>query len=791
MKTSQGISQVYGLIVAAASVMALAIVLDAPRWILLAMVTLVAAVGLWLAWVASTRTGTALAPLRRAIRDLQSAAGTPPHHSGDGEGVAHLPERIDQASGAFTSTLARADRARAVLSAVIRGLPGPVLATDASGVVVEANPAAEAFVGTGSRRLAGREINEVLTWTDLLRLHDQGRAGTVRERVRLMRADGQRVLDVLVEPVPLDPRSPESIVLMVIHDVTDQARALQVKADFVANASHELRTPIAAMRVAIDTLEALEPEDHDARARFLRMVSANVERLEEMVRDLLDLSRLEAAEDEPELTTLALSQIVGSLAPSFEAICAERRLTLSWELDPALEHLRTDRKLLLLVVQNLIDNATKFETVRVAPTFPPAVTNFCMALNYVDGVDPEETLAAHKHFGAVLDMFPKPLPIPAQWPNSRDPGKRLRVGLVSPDFHAHSVAYFVLAILEHHDRASVEYIGYSLNPKIDDMTRRLGPMMDGWRDVSRLADGPLVQQIRSDQCDVVVELTGQTFGNRLAALRLRAAPVQVTYCGYPNTTGVPAIDWRFVDSITDPPGAERWATERLLRLDPCFLCYTGDPAVAHDQEPPSVANGFITFGSFNSIKKVTPRVLELWAQVLHAVPRSRLIIKSPGIQAKSARQAISTALKQAGIPEVRFDLVERINDTADHLRAYNAVDIALDTFPYNGTTTTCEAMWMGVPVVTRTGATHASRVGASLLSAIGMPQLAAGGHGSWRSIKASRFRTARRLILSRWASSFGRDFHAATRASACASVSPAHFMTPTFSASACLSSSGA
>lgn len=360
MKTSQGISQVYGLIVAAASVMALAIVLDAPRWILLAMVTLVAAVGLWLAWVASTRTGTALAPLRRAIRDLQSAAGTPPHHSGDGEGVAHLPERIDQASGAFTSTLARADRARAVLSAVIRGLPDPVLATDASGVVVEANPAAEAFVGTGSRRLAGREINEVLTWTDLLRLHDQGRAGTVRERVRLMRADGQRVLDVLVEPVPLDPRSPESIVLMVIHDVTDQARALQVKADFVANASHELRTPIAAMRVAIDTLEALEPEDHDARARFLRMVSANVERLEEMVRDLLDLSRLEAAEDEPELTTLALSQIVGSLAPSFEAICAERRLTLSWELDPTLEHLRTDRKLLLLVVQNLIDNATKF-----------------------------------------------------------------------------------------------------------------------------------------------------------------------------------------------------------------------------------------------------------------------------------------------------------------------------------------------------------------------------------------------------------------------------------------------
>ncbi len=355
---------------------------------------------------------------------------------------------------------------------------------------------------------------------------------------------------------------------------------------------------------------------------------------------------------------------------------------------------------------------------------PGLLTAYCVSLNYAEGVEPAEIKAAHEHYGRVLAGLPGA--VQTQWPNARDPEKKIRVGVVSPDLWDHSVAFFLRPILESADRGKLEFILYATGPMRDAMTQRLMAASSGFRDCARMNDAQLLQQIRADGVDVVLDLAGQTQGSRLTALRLRGAPVQATYIGYPNTTGVQTIDCRIVDAITDPaPGADAMATEKLVRLPGCFLCYgapEGAPGVA---PPPRDANGFVTFGSFNAIKKFAPGTIALWARVLHAAPNSRLVIKSGGLSGRTAREHVAGVLKREGIPEVRFQLLDKFESKREHLEAYGGIDIALDTTPYNGTTTTCEALWMGVPVVSLATGLHAGRVGLSLLTAVGLPELVA------------------------------------------------------------------
>lgn len=365
------------------------------------------------------------------------------------------------------------------------------------------------------------------------------------------------------------------------------------------------------------------------------------------------------------------------------------------------------------------------------PNHPGILTAYCVALNYADGVDPAEIIEAHRHYGRVLMGLPGQ--VKTDWPNPRDPTKELRVGIVSPDLFDHSVAFFIRPILEHRDRKEVEYFVYSCGPMNDGMTRRLSAASDTWRDMSRANDQQLLQQLRADNLDILIELSGQTQGSKLSTLRLRAAPIQVTYIGYPNTTGVPTIDYRVVDGITDPPEprgagpppADSLATEKLLRLPGCFLCYSPPEIAPPVSPPPSIESGHVTFGSFNSIKKLTPGTISLWARVLHAAPNSRLMIKSGGLGADSAYNHLFSLLKREGIPEDRFDLFDKVEFKQEHLGAYGDIDIALDTTPYNGTTTTCEALWMGVPVVTLSTQLHAGRVGKSLLTTVGLTDLIA------------------------------------------------------------------
>jgi protein O-GlcNAc transferase len=348
------------------------------------------------------------------------------------------------------------------------------------------------------------------------------------------------------------------------------------------------------------------------------------------------------------------------------------------------------------------------------------------ALNYAGDATPEEIFEAHEHWGRLVMAQGSP-PQSFHFDNARDPAKRLRVGFLSTDLWEHSCAYYLRPILQARDSAEVEFICYSAGGTPDWMTAELKAAADGWHDVVSLDHAALVNRLRADRLDILVELNGHTANGPLTALRNRAAPVQATYLGYPNTTGLPTIDYRIVDDLTDPaPRANQWCTEKLIRLDGCFLCYSPPPpppngAVSSSRRP----NSPFTFGTFNSIRKLGPEVVKLWSRILQAVPGSRLLIKTRGIGTPAARRNFHTAFAAEGVEVSRVELVDGIPDKFEHLALYERVDIGLDTFPYNGTTTTCEAMWMGVPVIALEGNMHAGRVGVSLLHAVGLSELVA------------------------------------------------------------------
>ena len=288
-------------------------------------------------------------------------------------------------------------------------------------------------------------------------------------------------------------------------------------------------------------------------------------------------------------------------------------------------------------------------------------------------------------------------------------------------------------------------------------------------------DATLDALIRTERIDVLLELAGHTTGHRLAAIARKPAPVIVTAIGYPDTTGLPAVDARLVDSITDPSGTEERCTECLVRLDPCFLCYT-PPDEAPEPRMPA-ADAPITFGSFNNASKIGPSTIRLWARVLAAVPEARLLVKSAGLSDRVTRGSLLQAFAAEGIDAARIDALDLTAGRREHLEAYARVHVALDTTPYNGTTTTCEALWMGVPVITTLGDRHAARVSASLLHAVGHPEWVAKDAADFARIGAAL--AADRAGLARMRSSlrtrmqasplcdraaYGERFHRAVRA---------------------------
>jgi predicted O-linked N-acetylglucosamine transferase (SPINDLY family) len=307
----------------------------------------------------------------------------------------------------------------------------------------------------------------------------------------------------------------------------------------------------------------------------------------------------------------------------------------------------------------------------------------------------------------------------------------LRVGFISPDLRAHSVAYFLLPLLRNLDRARFHTTCYGTIAAHDAMTQRLMDQACAWRNASMMLPQDVARAVREDGIDVLIELAGHTAHSVLDVLAFRPAPVQATYLGYPATTGHPALGFRIVDELTDPgdaPGppydAGAHASERLVRVEGCFLCYEPSDDAPEVSLAPSSREGVVTFGSFNALKKTTRRTLALWARVLRGVPGSRLLLKNSAFQDPGVRADIAERLARAGVERERFEFAAHAPSVREHLGMYARVDVALDTFPYHGTTTTCEALWMGVPVVSLVGDRHASRVGLSVLRAAGLESLA-------------------------------------------------------------------
>ncbi len=316
-----------------------------------------------------------------------------------------------------------------------------------------------------------------------------------------------------------------------------------------------------------------------------------------------------------------------------------------------------------------------------------------------------------------------------------DPDRDLRIGWLSADLRTHSVAYFAEALIANRPAWAAAHV-FSERPDTGDpITRRLKAAVDSWNEVGHLDAVALDGLIKKERIDVLIETSGHTGDNRLPALAARPAPIIIDAIGYPNTTGFSAVDYRLVDSITDPPGSEALSTERLLRIDPCFLCYR-PPVDA--PEPVMPASGMPpTFGSFNTPHKINARTAALWSAAVNAVSGSRLVLKAMELRDPSAREALVARLVSAGVDESRIELLPGTPTVRDHLATYSRVHVALDPFPYNGTTTTCEALHMGVPVISLQGDRHAARVGASLLGAAGHPEWAARSEAEFVSIAAA------------------------------------------------------
>lgn len=388
------------------------------------------------------------------------------------------------------------------------------------------------------------------------------------------------------------------------------------------------------------------------------------------------------------------------------------------------------------------------EAIAHNPTRPELDSYLSMTQTYLPGVSCRDAFAAHRAFGVKTMSHIRETP--AEFTGPRDPERPLIVGWLSPDLRRHSIAYFLEPLLANLDKKSFTSVLLATGQQRDAVTQRLshhGKLVP----CHHLEHKELPELIRRENVDILIELSGHTTDHRLFSLARKPAPIIVSYLGYAHTTGLPTVDYRIVDEITDPPadappshrlgletswpfedpaeasqpwpGADAFATESLVRLSPTFLCYRPPDDAPEAAPPPShLRPAPFTFGSFSAMQKIHPELVGVWAEAMRAVPGSRIILKGE-YRLSAARAATLAWFEAAGISADRVELRTFTPGAREHLTHYADLDIALDTFPYNGTTTTCEALHMGVPVLSLVGKSHASRVGFSLLSALGLADM--------------------------------------------------------------------
>lgn len=368
-----------------------------------------------------------------------------------------------------------------------------------------------------------------------------------------------------------------------------------------------------------------------------------------------------------------------------------------------------------------LKNANKWylRALKLEPNTTWIHSNRLMTLNYDPEVDSETILQAHLKWGKQLS-----LPDPVSFKNERTPGKRIHIGFVSGDFRWHSVAFFLFGLLKEFNSDQVEVTCFSENRSSDEMTALIRAHSDGWVDTSGMSDDQFLKTTRRSRLDVLIDLSGHTAYNRMEALARRCAPLQVSWLGYPTITGNPCIDYWMTDSAILGDSSDQLGQVSALVMKEGIHSYFPPvqeydlPITDHKKKPA----GKVVLGCFNHRAKISAICLKNWAQILKCEPNTELLLKNRSFNDPQEVANLRYEMEKLGVNGLRITTLRRTPTCMEHLRTYEKIDIALDTFPYNGTTTTCEAIWMGIPVVTCVGDTHASRVGASLLTQLGAPE---------------------------------------------------------------------
>ena len=511
-------------------------------------------------------------------------------------------------------------------------------------------------------------------------------------RLLSLRGDLARAKQLLDSALETKPEFPEALV--VLSNVCDSQGNLAA-AETALRRALEQRPEYAGAWYNLGDILAKQARPNEAEAALRRAVEIDSQyaagwcRLGDV---LIDLERLDEGET-------ALRRAIAIDPASVEAHrLLGTTLRKQFRLEEALE--------LFAAARSLAPESFVFDPMELN-----TLTSF-------DGISEEELFARHRAFGARLEKLVSPRFEP--FANERNPERRLRVGYVSGDFSLHPVTLFLIPVLQRHDRSACEITCYSIGTRKDEVTPHVLAMSDSWRDCARMSDTELADMIHRERIDVLVDLSGHSGTPCPNVFAQQPSPVQVTWLGYLNSTGLTRIQYRLCDAYTDPPGmTERFHTEALVRLPHSQWCYRPFVLMDHAAEPPLRKNGYVTFGSFNSPLKISRTTHRLWCDLLARLPEARLIIV--GMPDGRTRDRLLREFALAGISTSRITLVGRVA-LAEYFRWFDAVDIALDTTPYSGGTTTCDALWSGVPVVTAPGTRPISRSAASILSTAGLPE---------------------------------------------------------------------
>ena len=353
--------------------------------------------------------------------------------------------------------------------------------------------------------------------------------------------------------------------------------------------------------------------------------------------------------------------------------------------------------------------------------------DFVFSLLYSQTIDPFEGFGFIRSVGQHLqEIYPK------LFLEYEPPGDRIRIGYLGSQMWSHSVSYFLLPLLARHSDQFQVYC-YNVGEKQDSVTEKIKARSHCYRHLSGADIQVVAETIHGDGIDILIDLDGYTGIRTLCVLSHKPAPLQASWVGFAGTTGLDRIDYRIVDQITDPVSgiSDSIHTEKLIRMPRIFSVYEPPPTTPNVADTPALVNGYITFGCFNNPYKLNTAVIDVWSKILQAVPRSKLILKNKWYKLTTIRDSVIRRFSEHGISDDRICIIGGEDEAQTHFRRYNDIDIALDPFPYSGTTTTCDALWMGVPVITLAGDKHISRVGVSQLSNIGLQEFIATDPGEY------------------------------------------------------------